>query len=49
MEEGEVGVMSNQIPEWMVGLFCVTGGVVWILAFAVMVGVIAEKMGAYDD
>jgi len=31
--------------EFMIGLFVVTGGIFWILAFAYLVGYVAEKFG----
>ena len=31
------------IPEFLIALFTVTGGIVWILAFAYLVGYIHEK------
>lgn len=33
------------LPEFIIGLFTITGGIFWILAFAWAVGFIANKMG----
>jgi len=37
--------MPILVPEWIIAVFVITGGIVWILAFALLVGFLAEQMG----
>lgn len=37
--------MPDLMPDWLISLFVLTGGLFWILAFAWLVGFLAEKIG----
>ncbi len=40
--------MMETVPEFIIGTFVLTGGIVWILGFAYCVGFIADKFGLSD-
>ena len=38
--------MPLLVPDWIISVFVVTGGIFWILAFGWLAGFLAEKLGA---